>query len=48
VQTVLASAVTAGQKLCIHIRIGAGVYMRPRISGTITGGGTISVSVAGA
>lgn len=46
--TQLASGVTGNQKLPIHIRVGAGLFTRPRITGAITGGGTISVSVTGA
>jgi hypothetical protein len=36
-----------GVKQCYHIRMGAGMWLRVRIATTITGGGTVTVTVAG-
>jgi hypothetical protein len=43
-----ASAFTGTAKQAIHRRIGAGMWVRVRVSSTITGGGTASVTVTGA
>ena len=48
IETVSAATVTGNVKSSHHIRIGAGLSMRSRISSTITGGGTVTVSVTGA
>lgn len=42
-----ASGLSGDAKLCIHVRIGAGMWCRVRISATITGGGTITATVTG-
>lgn len=40
-----ASGFTGGAKLCVHVEIGAGMWARARISASITGGGTATVTV---
>lgn len=40
-----ASGFTGSAKLCLHIELGAGMWVRARISSDITGGGTASVSI---
>lgn len=47
-ETVSAASFTGGAKLAKHYRLGAGLYMRARISATITGGGTVTVTATGA
>lgn len=42
-----ASGFTGTVKLCVHTRIGAGGWVRGRISSNITGGGSILVSIIG-
>lgn len=42
-----ASGFTGTAKLCYHVRIGAGIYVRARISSAITGGGNIFVTMVG-
>lgn len=41
-----ASGFTGGAKLMVHVRLGVGGWVRARISASITGGGTVTVSVA--
>jgi len=48
IRTQAASDFTGGAKKCIHIRLGAGLWTRVRISDAITGGGTASASISGA
>ena len=48
IETVSASTVTGNAKAAHHIRIGAGLYVRARVSSDMTGGGTLTVSVTGA
>lgn len=43
-----ASGFTGGAKLCTHIQLGAGLYVRARVSSAITGGGTATVTISGA
>lgn len=43
-----ASGFTGGAKLCTHIQLGAGLWVRARVSSTITGGGTATVTISGA
>ena len=45
--TVNASAFTGGAKQVIHVRLGAGIFLKVRIATTITGGGTVTVTVTG-
>lgn len=40
-----ASGFTGGAKLCLHIELGAGAWVRARISAEVTGGGTATVSI---
>ena len=40
-----ASGFTGNAKLCIHVEIGAGMWVRARVSSDVTGGGTATVSV---
>ena len=47
IQTILASSFTGGAKTAAHVRIGAGVWVRLRISSAITGGGTIYARMSG-
>lgn len=42
-----ASGFTGGAKLCAHIRLGAAGWVRARVSSTITGGGTVTVTISG-
>jgi hypothetical protein len=46
-ESVAASSFTGGAKSCHHFRVGAGMFLRARISSTITGGGSIFVSIVG-
>lgn len=43
-----ASAFTGTAKQAVHVPIGAGMWVRARVSSTITGGGTATVTVTGA
>lgn len=43
-----ASGFTGGAKLCTHVQLGAGLWVRVRVSSAITGGGSIIVSLSGA
>lgn len=45
--TINASAFTGGAKQVYHVRMGAGAWVRVRIATTITGGGTVTVTVSG-
>lgn len=45
--TQLASGFTGNVKLCLHIRLGAGVWVQARVSSTVTGGGTATVTISG-
>ncbi len=45
--TINASAFTGGVKQCYHIRMGAGMFLRVRIATDVTGGGTVTVTLAG-
>ena len=47
VQSIAASSFTGAAKVLVHVAIGAGIYVRVRISSAITGGGTIYVRLAG-
>jgi hypothetical protein len=40
-----ASGFTGSVKLCVHIELGAGMWIRARISSTVTGGGTATVTI---
>ena len=40
-----ASGFTGTVKLCAHIELGAGLWVRARVSSAITGGGTAIVSI---
>lgn len=44
----LASGFTGNAKLCTHVQLGAGGWVRARVSSTVTGGGTATVTVSGA
>lgn len=48
IATQAAATVSAGVKLCTHVEIGAGMWVRARINTAIGGGGTITVTVSGA
>lgn len=41
-----ASGFTGTTKLCAHVRLGVGAWVRARVSSAITGGGTATVTVA--
>jgi len=43
-----ASGFTGTVKLCAHVSLGSGLWVRARVSSTITGGGTATVSISGA
>lgn len=43
-----ASSFTGGAKLCVHVQLGAGLWVRVRVSSSITGGGTILASISAA
>lgn len=43
-----ASGFTGGAKLCAHVQLGAGLWVRARVSSAITGGGSILASISGA
>lgn len=43
-----ASGFTGTVKLAVHVRIGAGMWVRARVSSTVTGGGSATVTVTGA
>lgn len=43
-----ASTFTGGVKLCVHVQLGAGLWVRARVSSAITGGGTATVTISGA
>jgi len=43
-----ASGFTGGAKLCTHVQLGAGLWVRARVSATVTGGGTATVTISGA
>lgn len=43
-----ASGFTGGVKLCTHVRLGAGLWVRARVSSAVTGGGTATVTISGA
>lgn len=47
IESVSASAFTGGAKTAHHVSIAAGMYVRHRINSTITGGGTIYITVKG-
>ena len=38
---------TGGAKRCVHVRLGAAGWIRVRASAAVTGGGTVSVTIAG-
>ena len=40
-----ASGFTGGAKLAVHVAIGAGMWVRTRVSATITGGGTVTTTL---
>lgn len=42
-----ASGFSGGAQLCVHVQIGAGAWVRQRISSDITGGGTLTSTVSG-
>lgn len=42
-----ASGFTGTVKLCYHIQLGASGWVRARVSSTITGGGTATVTLSG-
>lgn len=39
---------TGDAKLCAHVQLGAGLWVRARINTVIGGGGTVTVSISGA
>lgn len=43
-----ASTFTGSVKLCVHTQLGAGLWVRARVSSTITGGGTATCTISGA
>lgn len=48
IHTQAASGFTGGAKLCVHVELGAGLWVRARVSDAITGGGTATVTISGA
>ena len=42
-----ASGFTGSVKLCVHLRLGAGGWVRARVSSAVTGGGTATVTISG-
>ena len=43
-----ASGFTGGAKLCVHVQLGAGLWVRARINTAISGGGTVTATISGA
>ena len=48
VHTQTAAGFTGDAKLCVHVEIGAGLWVRARINTVIGGGGTVTVTLSGA
>lgn len=43
-----ASDFSGNAKKCVHVQLGAGLWTRARVSSSITGGGTATVTISGA